>query len=145
MAIIQRSWMGFSLLAVMRHQFLSTEKINCVIRMKLFNTITATAVIGTSLIAASPAWARSLNVPDGQYTGFSEQQKVPVFVVVRSGRIESANFRPVSGCDSSNPNWSCTRVEANMKKIGPCELRWTIPWEQDFYYQVDIKNHSCNY
>ena len=113
-------------------------------QMKLFNAIARVAVIGTSLITFFPAEARSLDVPDGQYTGYSKQQKTPVFVVIRSGKITSANFGRVSGCDSSNPNWSCARVETNMKKIGQCELRWKVPWEQDFFYQVDVKNYACN-
>ncbi len=95
--------------------------------MKLFNAIVTTAVVCSSLITPTPAEARSLDVPDGQYTGFSEQQKIPVFVVIRSGKITSANFGRVAGCDSSDPDWSCGRVEANMNKIRPCELRWTIP------------------
>ncbi len=87
--------------------------------------------------------ARNINVPDGTYNGYSQEQKTPVFAVIRSGRVLSARFGRVSGCDSSTSGWSCDRVETKKKKIGPCELRWTVPWEQGFAYQVDINNNSC--
>jgi len=91
------------------------------------------------------SYAKSLEVPDGLYKGYSQDQKTEVFAVIRSGRVLGAGFGRVSGCDSSTPDWSCDRIESNMKKIGPCELRWTVPWEQDFAFQVDVaKTPPCN-
>lgn len=96
-----------------------------------------------SLPFPNPAYPQALGIQDGQYVGTSSAG-APVLVVVRSGRVVSARFEPrVSGCDSSDPSWDCSRVAREIRVVGHCSILWTVPWEEGYVFSAKLDNAAC--
>lgn len=80
---------------------------------------------------------------DGQFIGKSNTGD-NVYAVVRSGKVISARFEQrVAGCDNSDPNWDCSRVNRQIRVIDSCTIAWTVPWEDGYSFSAKLENMSC--
>lgn len=89
------------------------------------------------------AVAQQIRPRDGQYMGTSNAGE-SVYAIVRSGKVISALFdQRVAGCDNSDVNWDCGRVNRQIRVVNNCTIIWTVPWEADYSFSAKLQNKSC--
>jgi len=105
-------------------------------------------VISASAIAfATSAHAIPPKPIDGKYSTYnSAESNLPIELVIKGGKVVYAKWRPVAGCNLSDPQdeRSCSKIQSQLAIIDKCTLKWSILWEENYYKRVTIRRDSCS-
>lgn len=130
----------------------SSRLCPCMDRIKRFSmnimSLLQPLVISASAIAfATSAHAIPPRPVDGKYSTYnSVESNLPIELVIKRGKVVYARWRPVAGCNLSDPqdSRSCIKIQSQLKALDKCTLIWSILWEENYYKRVTLRRDSCS-